>query len=243
MTDVSTVIFQRSQAGRDEIKQKTHGLTQSERLVLIMVDGITPRAAIRMKLPALTDERFDRALRRLQEKDLVLEVFMPIEGQDAETLEQGEVERFLRQDPLDPVTIIVNDPEDELGVPAPAEVRPAVAASSVSAIGPSATSSAPAAPPPATEPPIPELTEKERTLTVTAMDAVHNALADSLAEEVRLRQAQRLPRRESVDRNVLATAVVTEMQEQTGIGLHWGYWLIALGCTFIVAFVAMNLTR
>lgn len=208
-----------------------------------MVDGITPRAAIRAKLPALTDERFDRALRRLHEKELILEVFMPIEGQDAETLEQTIIERFLHQDPMDPVTIIVTDPEDEFGVPMPAAMQsPVVRSSLVTAESPEAANP-PAAEAPCAEAPIPELKEKERTLAVPAMDAVHNALADSLAEEVRLRQAQRMQSREAPDHNIpIATGPVVE-QEKTGIGLHWGYWLIALGCAFIGTFVATHLIK
>lgn len=239
MIDASTVIFQRSETGRDEIKQKTHGLTQSERLVLIMIDGVTPRAAIRAKLPSLTDERFERALRRLQEKELVLEVFMPIAGQDAETLEQSVVERFLHQDPLDPVTIILSDPEDELGISMPAPIAPRMEP----AAGGTAVHEEPAPDPVSPEIPIPELTNRERTLVVPAMDAVHNALADSLAEEVRLRQAQRVPRKEMPERNMVPVTDATALQEKNGIGFHWGYWLIALGCAFIGTFVATNLVK
>ncbi|MGE5649345.1 MAG: hypothetical protein ACM34A_04035, partial [Bacillota bacterium] len=82
------VIFQRTQAGRDEIYEKQRRLTQSERLVLIMVDGTTSYQGVRNKLPVLTEERFQRALTTLHKKELILEVFLPIEGQQPEEMEQ-----------------------------------------------------------------------------------------------------------------------------------------------------------
>jgi hypothetical protein len=109
----STVIFQRTQAGRTEIHEKKCGLTQSERLVLIMVDGVSSFRGVRSKLPVLTDERFERAIRTLLRKDLILEVLMPIQGQAPEEVESTVVDRFLQQDPLDPVTIIMFE-DDEL---------------------------------------------------------------------------------------------------------------------------------
>ena len=66
-----SIIFQRTHAGREEIKQKSHGLTQSERLVLIMIDGVASYQGVRDKLPALTDVRFERALKKLHQKELV----------------------------------------------------------------------------------------------------------------------------------------------------------------------------
>jgi hypothetical protein len=108
-----TTIFQRTQVGRDEIYKKSRGLTQSERLVLIVIDGTTSFDGIRKKLPVLTDERFNRALSSLQKKDLVLEVFLPMGEMESDEVESAVIDRFLQQDPLDPVTIIVMDPEEE----------------------------------------------------------------------------------------------------------------------------------
>lgn len=109
-------IYQRTEAGRDEIYKKTQGLTQSERLVLIMIDGVTPYQGIRSKLPVLKDERFHKALLTLQKKDLVAEVFLQLEDQQAEQLDLTVIERFLQQEPLDPVTIISLDPDEEFGI-------------------------------------------------------------------------------------------------------------------------------
>lgn len=229
----SSTIFQRTQAGRDEIKQKSHGLTQSERLVLIMIDGVTPFGDVRAKLPALTDERFARALERLSHKELVLEVFMPVEGQVAEELDRSVVDRFLQQDPLDPVTIIMRNPEEELsghfgsllpGVPAkfvpPAESMPAVAVRETEALN------------------IPVLTDKTEQLA--AMDAYHREMADSLGHEVRQRQAARSVRsKEGVEPppGIAAFTASTAFEEGR---LHWGYWLIGIGCLFIASFFIMN---
>ena len=107
-----TIIFQRSHTGRNEIYEKKCGLTQSERLVLIMIDGVTSYSGVRSKLPALTDERFSRAVNTLLKKELILEVFMPVEGQEVEEVESAVVDRFLQQDPTDPLTIISFDPDE-----------------------------------------------------------------------------------------------------------------------------------
>jgi len=107
-------IYQRSHSGRAEIRDKKRGLTQSERLVLIMVDGVSTYKTIRAKLPVLREERFARAMRTLLNKELVLEVFLPVHGQVAEEVERSVIDRFLQQDPLDPVTIIMYDDDERL---------------------------------------------------------------------------------------------------------------------------------
>src|SRR3954447_10347598 len=96
-----TIIFQRTHTGRSEIYEKKCGLTQSERLVLIMIDGITSYSGVRGKLPVLAEERFRRAVNTLLTKELVSEVFMPVEGQSAEEVERTVIDRFLQQDPTD----------------------------------------------------------------------------------------------------------------------------------------------
>lgn len=108
-------IFQRTETGRDTIKTKAVKLTQSERLLLIIIDGATSYGVLRKEVWALSDERFDRALQTLLREGLVFEVLLPIQGQEAEQLDSDIVDLFLQQDPLDPVTIISFDPEDEFG--------------------------------------------------------------------------------------------------------------------------------
>jgi len=231
--NASTLIFQRTQAGRDEIKEKSHGLTQSERLVLIMVDGVTTAAGVRNKLPALTDQRFARALNQLLQKELILEVFIPVDGQAAEELDQHLIERFLRQEPLDPVTIIVHHPEDEFSewvAAAPAPVPQAVVAAIL------ARTPAPVAPA------IPVLTEAARP--IAAMDRAHVEMAESLAAEVRLQQDERVCKREEqAVRPLVPAAETTATVVPVGLPrLHWGYWLIALGVACLASFCVARLT-
>lgn len=213
---LSTPIYQRTQAGRDEIHQKQGGLTQSERQVLIMIDGVTPCREVRAKLAALTDERFDRAILILLKKELIGEVFLPIAGQEAEQIESTVVERFLQQEPTDPVTIISYDPEEDFG-----EFPPQL----IDALGAS----------------IPEL--DIIVAPVPAVDEVHARMADSLQEELKARLAERRnfvsPTQQSSapPTPIQAPEAALRPQQLDGIGMHWGYWLIGLGIAFIAGFV------
>lgn len=228
-----SIIFHRTHEGREEIKQKSHGLTQSERLVLIMVDGTSSYQEIRAKLPALTDERFNHALDKLQKKELVLEVFMPVEGQEAEELDSAVIDRFLQQDPLDPVTIIMLDPDDELaGIPAPPVATPPTAPTAVAPV--STVQVAPVEPPELsldaavkTAPPV--------TVPVVAMDEEHSELADSLAQEVRQRQIARPARIETYEPIIHVMPHVAPSRASLR-NLHWGYWVMGLGGVFIASY-------
>ena len=232
-----TIIFQRSHAGRNEIYEKKCGLTQSERLVLIMIDGVTPYSGVRSKLPALTDDRFSRAVNTLLKKELVLEVFIPVEGQKADEVESTVVDRFLQQDPTDPLTIISFDPDEEFGVfgrPISTPVR----AQSAQAAGGSAPESVALFEP---QPPIPELHQQ------AVMDEALIQQADSLAEEVRARRPQHANRVEPAA--VPVPPVVVNMENKSASPpapterTHWGYWLIGLGMAFIVGFLLARLMR
>jgi len=236
----STIIFQRTQAGRDEIHQKSHGLTQSERLVLIMVDGVSTCGAVRAKLPVLSDERFDRALEKLQKKDLVLEVFMPVDGQPPEELEPTVIDRFLQQDPLDPVTIILRDPDEELGMLGELQSKKDVMTPQVPTLSePTPAVSAP--PAPVGIAPVLEVAPT----TEPAVDAHHAQLADSLAEELRARRIMRPPVQ-------YQPHVITHQPPQPDtpdadeispfMAVHWGYWLIVAGSFYILGFVSARLT-
>lgn len=251
MTDPAT-IFQRTHSGREEIHKKSHGLTQSERLVLIMVDGVSSYKEIRAKLPVLTDERFARALLKLQAKDLVLEVFMPMDGQAPEELERTVIDRFLQQDPMDPVTIILRDPEDELGMlshemkintwsdpPAPVPtastplVTPLPASASSAVVDDAPLLTVPTSPP--TKPPQPEPT----------LDAEDVRAADALMEELRARRAQRTATQVTPPPPLMvAEQVMQESYEELNPfkAVHWGYWLIVSGLSFILGFVLARIT-
>lgn len=97
--------FHRTAKGLSEIQHKTHGLTQSERLVLILIDGVTPCKGLHEKLKGLPEGRFESALHSLLNRGLVKESDVPEADQHAGALDSGVVDRFLRQDPLDPITI------------------------------------------------------------------------------------------------------------------------------------------
>ena len=218
----ATTIYQRTLAGRDEIYHKRAGLTQSERQVLILIDGVTPSQGVREKLSALKDERFERAVRTLLKKELISEVFLPIAGQEAEQIETAVVDRFLQQEETDPVTIISYDPEEDFG-DIPPQSSDALTA------------------------PIPELDVV--VSPVPAVDDVHARMADSLQEELQARQVERRqhvapPTPSPIPREPthLQQIPVAQSRQPEGIGMHWGYWLIGLGIAFIVGFVIARFT-
>lgn len=249
MTDPA-IIFQRTHTGREEIHNKTHGLTQSERLVLIMVDGVSSYKEIRAKLPVLTDERFDRALQKLQAKELVLEVFMPLDGQSPEELERTVIDRFLQQDPMDPVTIILRDPEDELGMlshgvqtstwthsPVPEITMPESAPSGLTASA-TAVVDAPVLTVPVSLPSQPVSPEP-------TLDADDVQAADALMEQLRVRRTQKpvAPTVQPVPAP-LPEPIIQQAHEELNPfkAVHWGYWLIVSGLSFIVGFVLARIT-
>ncbi len=224
------IIFQRTQAGKDEIQQKSHGLTQSERLVLIMIDGATAYQGIRNKLPVLTDARFDRALTKLLQKELVCEVFLPVEGIGPEEIERSVIDRFLQQDPMDPLTILFIDPDEQFGdmIAESAPTKPV----------------APAYSNPADFAPV------QAVITAPdpqgAMNEEDIRIADTLAEEVRALNATRPVRVEPIRR----MDIESEPSEKPAAAharfkvsdIHWGYWLMALGFAFIAGFFLAKLS-
>ena len=109
----ASAIFQRTESGRSEIKNKMHGLTQSERLALIVIDGVSTYGELRTKLKGLSEERFDRALTKLLQKSFVFEVLLDDGNGIAEEFDTKTIDNFLQQDPMDPVTIMSFDPEEE----------------------------------------------------------------------------------------------------------------------------------
>lgn len=235
----SMTIYQRTQAGRDEIYRKQAGLTQSERLVLIMIDGTTSCQNVRAKLPALKDERFERAMHTLLKKELITEVFLQVEGQEPEHIETEVVDRFLHQDPADPVTIISYNPEEDFDEILP-QRSPELSAK-----------------------PAPSIPELDVVVApVPAVDEVHAKMADSLQQEMqalsaerrqRLEQAPKViphhePQQSRQDVQFQAQPQSQQLQqpqpsdERGGIGFHWGYWLIGIGLSFIIGFFFARLT-
>lgn len=110
---IATTIYQRTDAGRIEIQSKKQGLTQSERLILIVVDGRTPLVELGEKLKGLENGRIRRAIERLLTMHLIFEVLMLGASVKADMVDSGVIDRFLQQDPLDPVTIVSFDADYE----------------------------------------------------------------------------------------------------------------------------------
>jgi hypothetical protein len=214
------LIFQRTQSGRDEIHQKSHGLTQSERLVLIMIDGVSSYQAVRNKLPVLADERFDRAMKKLQEKELISEVLLPIASQPADELEPSIIDRFLQQDPLDPVTIILIDPDEYLDASA-VEAPPSPAPLPMKSDNARA------------EPPCPPAS------------ADIFAQIDELAASMEKEWETGMP---SFPPSISAPIVMSPISAPLLLpvrptSLHWGYWLILIGLGFLTGYIAALLVR
>lgn len=221
----TTTIYQRTLAGRDEIHDKRAGLTQSERQVLIMVDGVTPNEGILAKLSALKGERVERAMRTLLKKELISEVFLPVAGQEPERIAEDVVDRFLRQEETDPVTVISYDPEEDFGDLPVQSIEEPVA-------------------------PIPELDVV--VAPEPAVDAAHALMVDTLQQELQARQTAR-PRAEpavSPEPAKLVGAPATPAPPPAAAvppakahrwTEHWAYWSIGLGLSFIIGFVIARL--
>jgi len=111
----ASALYQRTDSGRAEIKNKSHGLTQSERLVLLMVDGVSPYEALCRKMTGMTSLRLERAVLKLVHQGLVAEVLLPQPNLAPEVFDGDVIDLFLRQDALDPVTVISFEPEQEYG--------------------------------------------------------------------------------------------------------------------------------
>ncbi|QDZ29830.1 hypothetical protein [Noviherbaspirillum sp. UKPF54] len=239
-----TVIFQRTQAGRDEIYEKQRRLTQSERLVLIMVDGTTSYQGVRNKLPVLTEERFQRALTTLHKKELILEVFLPIEGQQPEEMEQTVIDRFIQQESTDPLTIISFDPEEDFGIFGPAisatNMPQQQGAQRLVWLPGAAQEPAFVGAPAGTISPV---------TTTGIMDEALIEQADALGAEVRAQRPQYAnpiehmrdfdkPRRASASRQQAVAATPGKREK-----LHWGYWMIGIGFAFIIGFLLARFTN
>jgi hypothetical protein len=111
-----SMIYRRTDRGVREVYEKSHQFTQSERLILILLDGRLNVAGLKTRLPSLNDERIERALRKLMDATLVEPM-----GTDASKgngslpqsaqLEPEAVAHFLEQTDLDPITVIGDSEE------------------------------------------------------------------------------------------------------------------------------------
>lgn len=128
-----SAVYQHSKEGRNEIVKKCHGLTRSERLVLIVIDGITPVDKIRDRLGAAADEAFQRAMDKLQSLGLIHEVICAPANFTYKSAPDAVDTPFPRLDALAPVTVVCSDPHYDFSAAAVA------ATSDFSSLCPTAT--------------------------------------------------------------------------------------------------------
>ena len=111
-----SMMYRRTDRGVREVYEKSHQFTQSERLILILLDGRLNVAGLKTRLPSLNDERIERALRKLQAANLVEPIsYESGKGNgalpDTTPLEPEAVAHFLEQTDLDPVTVFGDSEE------------------------------------------------------------------------------------------------------------------------------------
>lgn len=113
-----SMIYRRTDHGVREVYEKSHQFTQSERLILILLDGRLDVTGLKTRLPSLNDERIERALRKLQDAGLVAPMGAPEPARhngsgirDIGRLEPEAVAQFLEQSELDPITIVGDSEE------------------------------------------------------------------------------------------------------------------------------------
>jgi hypothetical protein len=99
----NNIKLQRTFKGDGEIRRKSHALTQSQRLVLASVDGLSQIAELQRRLGGMAKRRLTLAVADLTARGLVEEAKNPMAVPDK--LDLQLVERFVRQDPSDPITI------------------------------------------------------------------------------------------------------------------------------------------
>jgi hypothetical protein len=109
------MVYRRTDRGLREVYEKSHQFTQSERLVLILLDGRLTVAGLRTRLPSLDNERIERTIVKLEEAGLVEpsgageDLQSPARAEEVMRLEPDVVVNFLEQNQLDPVTGAVGD--------------------------------------------------------------------------------------------------------------------------------------
>jgi hypothetical protein len=189
-------LFERSDSGVTEIYSKSNQLTQTERLVLIMVDGQADVATLIEKLPSLSMPRVFAAINKLVEIGLISQRLMASgTNQPGQMIAQEVIERYLQQSDLDPETIIRVD-TDGMGpttippppVPPPVEPEPEPVAQEVFA------ARAPSEPTPVTGSVIKPLHSTQPIAPVTA-NVQRSATAKSgrTIPDVKLVQKRRKP--------------------------------------------------
>ena len=96
MTFQDSMIFQRTETGSDEIRKGKIVLRHNERLVLVLIDGVTSYAQLRNKMRGLVQERFDLALTGLQEKGLIVDILFPLIDHHKDAIDPEVLVDFLQ---------------------------------------------------------------------------------------------------------------------------------------------------
>lgn len=207
-----STVYQRTEQGRAEIRNKSHGLTQSERQALILVDGSTARDALGQKLIRLSPQRLQQILLKLEQLGLISELLLAPEVQPTENFDSAEIERFLHQDALDPVTVISFEPEQDFDLTDPGLTAATNTLPSININSWVAQRAAPPQPEAAPEP------EAARVDFYLPLGEAQEASADPLpASPISNRAA--LPAKQSADADRK---------------LSWEYWFIGIGVLFIM---------
>src|SRR5512145_2967191 len=114
----SAMVYRRTDRGLREVYEKSHQFTQSERLVLILLDGRLSVAGLRARLPSLDNERIERTIVKLEEAGLVEpsatteDPQSPARAEEVMRLEPDVVAEFLEQIDLDPITASAGASDD-----------------------------------------------------------------------------------------------------------------------------------
>ena len=112
-----SMMYRRTDRGVREVYEKSHKFTQSERLILILLDGRLNVAGLKTRLPSLNDDRIERALRKLQDASLVEQISYEAgkgngsAAPDTTPLEPEAVAHFLEQTDLDPIMVFGDSEE------------------------------------------------------------------------------------------------------------------------------------
>ncbi|WP_085317295.1 hypothetical protein [Derxia lacustris] len=108
-------LFGRTADGTKEILSKSGRLTQSERLVLIVISEPVSVERLILKLPSLSADRVRRAVQRLVDLRLIYELLLEPDATlpPVENIPVAVAQDFLRQNEADPVSQVVTG--DELG--------------------------------------------------------------------------------------------------------------------------------
>lgn len=112
MTFQDDMIFQRTETGSDEIRKGKIVLRHNERLVLVLIDGVTSYAQIRAKMRGLVQERFDLALTGLQEKGLIVDILFPLIDQHKDAIAPEVLVDFLQANSLGTSVSGASDAQD-----------------------------------------------------------------------------------------------------------------------------------